>query len=57
VRGTGAFVAHRFDDAYRDLAGSRPRSQEHLGERQGFFQGTQRTLHARIIMTYALVEA
>jgi hypothetical protein len=57
MRLTGACGQHSFDDANSHNAGERPRGKEQFREREGFVQCTERLLHTRIIMTYAVVEA
>jgi len=48
---------HSFDEADREYTAHLPRGQEQRGEGRGVFERTQQTLHNRIIVAYAVVQA
>lgn len=47
---TDTFGQYSFNNLNRANAGKRPHGQEQLGEREGFFECTERTLYLRIIV-------
>jgi hypothetical protein len=53
----GAFGQHGFNEAAGEQPGHLPRRQDEYRQGVGIFDGKQKTLHRRIIIAYAVVQA